>query len=80
MLTTAKGELDTKKIAAEWGQSVALMRKPKLKEACDVILDLCVEIVRIRRDLADQKNKDLLRDNNNQAMINEIIQTVSKYK
>ena len=25
MLTTAKGELDTKKIAAEWGQSVALI-------------------------------------------------------
>ena len=36
--------MNEKELIKEWYFDNAIIRKPKLKDACDVICDLCVEV------------------------------------
>lgn len=71
--------MDTKEIMQAWGTSVALMRKPKLTEACDVIADLCLEVGRLKKESDYQKQRQDTKEAHYKTMIVELHNVVSKY-
>jgi hypothetical protein len=71
--------MDTKKLLTEWSTSAAMIRKPKLGEACDVISSLCMEVFKLEGEVKYQKNRQDLKEQEYKTMIIEIQNVVQKY-
>ena len=71
--------MDTKQILTEWHSSAAHIRKPKLGEACDVIGDLCLEVVRLRDEVEYQKKRQDAKEQLYSTMLVELHNVVAKY-
>lgn len=71
--------MDTNEIMRAWNHSSALMRKPKLEEACDVIAHLCMELTRAREEVKHQKNRQYLKDETYETMMEELHNVLSNY-
>ena len=71
--------MDTKKVLNEWSTSAAMVRKPKLGEACEVISTLCMEVCRLEEEVKYQKNRQDLKEQEYKTMLIEIQNVVQKY-
>ena len=71
--------MDIKKLLNDWSISSAMIRKPKLDEACKIIESLCMSINKLEDDLAYQKNRQNVKEQTYKTMIFEIQNVVSKY-
>jgi hypothetical protein len=71
--------MDTKELMRTWDNSAARLRKPKLEEACDVILDLCIELNKINKEVEYQKNRQDIKEQFYKTMMIELHNVVSKY-
>ena len=71
--------MDTKKILTEWSTSAAMIRKPKLNEACDVISNLCMEVSRLEDAVEYQKKRQDIKEQQYKTMLIEVQNVVQKY-
>ena len=71
--------MDTKKILSEWSQQSAYTIKPKLADACDVIESLCVEVVRLKKEVEYQKGAQSRRESTYKNMVLEVQNVVGRY-
>jgi hypothetical protein len=71
--------VDTGAILKEWHSSTAVIRKPKLGEACEVIDALCMEVIRLRDELDYQSKRQDLKEQQYKTMIIEIQNVVQSY-
>lgn len=71
--------MDTKKILIEWSASTAMIRKPKLNEACDVISNLCMEVSRLKDAVEYQKKRQDIKEQQYKTMLIEVQNVVQKY-
>ena len=70
---------DTGALMRDWSTQSAMIRKPKLDEACTVISDLCMEVVALKREVAYQKKRQDLKEQQYKTMILEVQNVVSSY-
>lgn len=71
--------MDTKEIAAEWHFDNAAIKRPKLRDACDMIVKLCVELNKQRAETAFQKRRQDLKEQHYKTMMVELQNVVNKY-
>ena len=71
--------MNEKELIKEWYFDNAIIRKPKLKDACDVICDLCVEVKNLRRELEFEKNSNGVKAQEYSVMMIEIQNVIQKY-
>jgi hypothetical protein len=71
--------MDTKKILGEWSRHAAMIRRPQLVEACDVIESLCMELVKLKEEVLYQKKRQDLKEQQYKTMILEVQNIVGKY-
>lgn len=72
--------IDTREIATKWRYESALIKKPKLEEACNTIADLCQEVSRLQRELNDAE-RDIERHKlASQQFISECEALARKYR
>lgn len=71
--------MNTKEIAENWHYGRACITRPKMQEACDLILSMCVEINRLNKEVEREKARQDDRDRKNKEMVNEVQNTIRKY-
>jgi hypothetical protein len=71
--------MNTKEIAENWHYGRACITRPKMQEACDLILSMCVEIDRLNKEVEREKARQDDRDRKNKEMVNEVQNTIRKY-
>ncbi len=71
--------MNTKEIAQNWHFGRVCISKPKLQDACDLILSMCVEIDRLNQEIGREKMRQDDRDRKNKEMVIEVQNTVRKY-
>lgn len=71
--------MNTKKIAENWHYWRACITRPKMQDACDLILSMCVEIDRLNKEVKQEKTRQDDRDRKNKEMVNEVQNTMRKY-
>lgn len=71
--------LETKETAEKWRYEIAIMRKPKLEEACGVILDLCATVSDLERQLDAKKQDDLRHKQSMDAFVSGVQDLARKY-
>jgi len=72
--------IDAKEIAKHWGNYAAVQqRAPKLFEACDLIVSLCVEIERLKKEVEKESKRQDVERQKYKTMLLEIQNTVQRY-
>lgn len=72
--------INTKEIMQKWRYDFAIIRKPKLEEACEQIEELCIELAACRKRLAVLESAEKGRQCENNTMLLEIENLVRKYR
>ena len=71
--------MEVSEVLKEWSKNAAAMRKPMLTEACDVIESLCLEVLKLGKEVDYQKRRQDLKEQEYKTMIVEVQNVVSKY-
>ena len=72
--------IDEKELAKQWGNyAIVQQRAPKLFETCDLILELCVEIGRLKKEVESESKRQDVEKQKYKTMLMEIQNTVQRY-
>ena len=71
--------IDTSAIFKDWSATAAYIRKPKLDEACKVIESLCIEVIRLEKELVIQGNRQDIKEQTYKTMMIEVQNVIHKY-
>ena len=72
-------EIEISSISKDWDRTRAILRKPSLLEACEVIQTLCLEVEKVRKEVEYQKKRQDLKEQTYKTMMVEVQNVIQKY-